>query len=770
MSINIGRSEVRLEDQPLITGAGSYTADDRLANETAMAILRSPIASGTIQTLDVSAAREAPGVLAVLTAADLPPEFGPIVPALVHPGPDGRDMHVPPYPVLTGDRVRYVGDMVAAVIAETLADAENALELIELDIDAEDALIDPLAAKDQSGPPVWPDCPDNICFRVVKGDHEDVRARIANAPVVVRDRFEITRVTAAPMEVRGALASFDPESDRYTLRVGTQAAHRLGEGVANIMGIEPGRVHVISRDTGGSFGMKNSPYPEYPVALLAARLIGRPVRWEPARTESLLADSHCREQVVETALALDADGHFLALDVEVTAALGAYLAPMTPHPMAANIGSIAGVYRTPAISATVDGMFTNTQNMSPYRGAGRPEAIYIIERIVDIAARELRMDPAEIRRKNMIRPEDMPYDTGFVFTYDSGDFPAILDEALTRADWAGFSKRRADAEARGRLAGIGLAYAIEIAGGPQPTPGPEYAAISVASDGAVTLGLGAGDTGMGHRTTYARLLADRIKVAPDKIRFLSGDTDTVARGVGSFGSRTSAAASTVMLRAFDLLVERTRAHAADALEVAAADLEFVDGAFTVVGTDRRMTIPEVARTVGVDLEADDFSAADNATFPNGCHVCEVEVDPETGDIALRRYTVVDDVGTVMNQSLVEGQLHGGIVQGAGQALVERMVYDRESGQPLTASFLDYAMPRADMFPMFDVTCHPVPTKTNRLGVKGAGEAGVVGSLPALVSAVTDALAPFGIRHLDMPLTPDRVWAAIDAAQKQGQDG
>lgn len=764
MPETFGRFEGRLEDGPLVTGAGRYTADIQLDGEASLVLLRSPVAFGRIRTLDVSAACEAPGVLAVLTAADMPPETGVILPNLIYEAPGGGQMHIPPYHPLADGMVRYVGDMVAAVIAESRDLAEDAVELIEFDVDDLDPVVDPVEAKQDGAPLVWPDCPNNICFRVVRGDPDAVRSAIDKAPHVVRERFEITRVTAAPMEVRGCLGTWDDADGRYTLYTGTQAAHRLGEGVAKVMNIAKEKIHVVAQDTGGSFGMKNSPYPEYPVVLAAARATGRPVRWEPARTESLLADSHSREQIVEMAMGLDEDGTFLALEMRSSANIGAYLAPMTPHPMVANVGSISGVYRTPQIAATVDGVFTNTQNMSPYRGAGRPEAIYLIERMIDLAARRLGKDPVELRRRNMIPADRMPYDTGFVFTYDSGDFPALMDETLALADWDGFQARREEAATRGRLRGIGLAYAIEIAGGPQPSPMPEYAKVAVGDDGSVTLALGAGDSGMGHRTTYATLLSERIGVAPDKIRYLSGDTDLVANGVGSFGSRTTSAASTAMVRAFDVLVESARAKAADELEVSPEDIEFTDGAFAIVGTDRRITLPDLARQTETAFEGEDFSATDDATFPNGCHVCEVEVDPDTGHVEMVRYTVVDDVGTVLNEALVKGQLHGGIVQGAGQALMERMVYQEGSGQPLTASFQDYAMPRATEFPMFTVATHPVPSPRNALGAKGAGEAGVVGSLPAMINAVVDALSPLGIDHIDMPVSPDRVWKAIQAAK------
>lgn len=760
MTHTVGRSEGRLEDRPLITGAGRYTADTHFPDELALVLVRSSMAAGRIVSIETEAARKAPGVHAVLTAADLPPEIGVLTPNLLHPAPDGGDMFVPPYSLLARDTVRYVGDIVAAVVADNRAAGENAADLIELDIDLAEPVVDPLQAKANGSPSVWPECPDNICFSVNKGDRTAAEAAIDRAAHVVRQRLVISRVTAAPIEVRSALGRFHAAEDRYELHVGTQAAHRLGQSVAEVLGVAPDRIRVVSGDTGGSFGMKNTAYPEYPLVLFASRLTGRPVRWEPWRSESLLADSHSREQVVDATLGLDTDGHFLGITVDVVANIGAYLGPMSTHPMVQNLGSLAGVYRTPAIAATVEGVFTNTQNMAPYRGAGRPEATYAIERLADLAAARLGIDRAEIRRRNMIRPEEMPFKTGLLFTYDSGDFPAVMDAALKRADWAGFETRRSTSAKRGLLRGIGISNPIEIAGGPQDKPNPEYARLAVDTDGTVTLTLGSGDSGQGHRTTYAGLIGDRLAIPSEEIRFIVGDTGAVARGTGTFGSRTSSAAGTALMRAFDLLVQKARAGAAKELEVAAEDLEFAQGAFTVAGTDRRITLIDVARASDETLVADNFSSADGGNFPNGCHVCEVEVDPETGQTAILRYTVVDDVGTVLNHALVEGQIHGGVAQGVGQALMEWMVYD-SSGQPLTGSFQDYGMPRATEFPMFDVASHPVPTTKNVLGVKGAGEAGAVGALPAFVSAVMDALRPLGILHLDMPLTPCRIWRAID---------
>lgn len=765
MSYRTGRSQFRLEDGPLIRGQGRYVGDRRASGEAYLVVVRSPVAAGRITELDVADARQSPGVLAVLTAADLPPELVPFEPRLRHPGPDGVPMFVPPYLPLTKGAVRYVGDPVVAVIADTLAAAEAAGELVRLEIAETESVVDPDAALAKQAPLVWPESAGNLAFRFERGDRPAVEASIAKAAHRISRRLEISRVIAAPIETRSALAEYDTASGRYSLAVGTQSPHRMAEALSIAMGVPLDRLRVASEDTGGAFGMKNSLYPEYVLALLAARLVGRPVRWDSTRVESFMADSHSREQVVDVTLGVDQDGRFLALDVRSRASLGAYLGPMSTHPMTANIGGLAGVYRTPAIAVTVEGVFTNTQNMAPYRGAGRPEATYLIERMVDLAAHHLSLDAAEIRRRNMVTPEQMPYRTPLGLTYDCGDFPAVLQRALDQADWEGFPTRRADSAARGQLRGIGLSNPIEIAGGPPGNPMPEFARIEVDEAGDLVVRLGSGDTGQGHRTTFAHMLADRLGVAPDSIRFLSGDTDLVSRGTGTFGSRTSSAAGTALYRATDEILEKALLRAASRLEVAADDIEFVDGSFRVVGTDRSISFPDVVKGPGEPLSAENFTSTEGATYPNGCHVCEVEIDTETGVTRIASYLVVDDVGTVLNPALVKGQIHGGVAQGVGQALMERVVYSPESGQLLTASFMDYAMPRADDFPALDVTSHPVPTATNPLGAKGVGEAGVVGALPAVINAVCNALAPLGIAHIDMPATPDRVWHAIQAAKR-----
>jgi carbon-monoxide dehydrogenase large subunit len=760
VSLRQGRAEFRLEDEPLIRGEGCYTADRRFDGEAHLVVVRSPFAAGRIALLDVGQAAAAPGVLAVLTAADLPPGTRGFSPGVTHQAPEGGAMFVPPYLPLSDGAVRYVGDPVAAVVARTLAEAEAAAEFARLEVEEQEPLVDPLAAA--AGAPVWPQRADNTVFRVERGDRAAVSRILAAAPHVVRRTFPITRVVAAAMEPRVAIGLHDAAADTYTLYVGTQGVHRLALSLAAAMGIEPARLRVISGDTGGAFGIKNAAYPEYALVLIAAQRLGRPVRWQSSRVESFQSDSHAREQVMEGALAFDDDGRFLALDVVSTAALGAYLGPATTLPMVNNIGGLAGVYRTPAIAVRVDGVLVNTQNVAAYRGAGRPEATYVIERLADLAAVRLGLDPAEIRRRNFIAPAEMPYTTPLGSLYDSGDFPAVMERALRAADWAGFPARRQEAQGRGKLRGIGISCPIEIANGPSGRPNPEYAGVSVDADGVITAALGTGDTGMGHRTTFSNLLADRFGVTIDRIRIVAGDTGLVANGFGSFGSRTSQAATTAAIRASDAVIAKARALAAGELEASPEDLEFVAGEFRIVGTDRSVSL--AALSAQTPLAAEDYSSAGGATFPNGCHVCEVEIDPETGTTRIVSYVVVDDVGTVLNEAIVEGQLHGGVAQGIGQALMERIVYEEGSGQLLTASFMDYAMPRADDLPPFHVETHPVPTPNNVLGAKGAGEAGVVGSLAAVIGAVSDALAPLGIDHIDMPASPERVWAAIRAAR------
>lgn len=763
--LKIGQSQLRFEDDSLIRGSGRYTDDCRVEGEVATVIVRSSVAAGKLLGIDISAAAAAPSVIAVFTGADMIADgIGCFTPGLRHPGPGGGDMRVPPfYPLATGS-VHYVGDPVAVVIAETRSAAEDAAELVAVDVEERPVVVDPLAASLPDAPAVWEDYPDNRCFILSRGDRDQVAHAIATAATVVRQRLRISRVTAAPIETRSAVACFDPAEGSYRLDVGTQAPHRVALDLSGVLGVDPKALQVVAHDCGGSFGMKNSAYPEYAVALWAAKKTGRPIRWVETRLEAFQADAHARDQWADATLALDEDAHFLALDVHVTANLGAYLAPATPHPPTGNIGGMAGVYRTPLIHVQVDGVFTNTQHTAPYRGAGRPEATYVIERMIDIAANQIGIDRAELRRRNLVTSGEMPFRTGLIFTYDSGDFPALLDRALEISRWGEFEARRAESARKGRLRGIGIANPIEIAGGPAPKPLPEFARLELSPDGQVRMFVGSSDTGQGHGTAFRQILAERLGLDPAAMKIITGDTKIVEKGVGTAGSRTLGAAGTAIWRNADAIAERLRQRAADQLEAAAADVVFENARYAVAGTDRSISFAEVLAEEPAPLVEESFDSTDGATFPNGCHVCEVEVDPETGHIDVIAYHVVDDVGVVVNPLLMKGQIIGGVAQGLGQALMENAVYDPVSGQLLSASFMDYAMPRAVDMPNIHVESFPVPTRQNPLGVKGAGEAGTVGSLSVVISAVCDALAPYGIHHIDMPTTPERVWRLLHARE------
>lgn len=755
----IGQPVVRREDNALLRGEGRYTGDVTAADEAVLVFLRSDRPSGSIRRLDVAAALAMPGVLGVLTAADLAAErVAPFRPRMLPRTVGDAPVHVPPFTALADGAVRHVGEAVLALVAESEAAALDALEQVDLDIEDAAFTVDAEA----NGHAVWSSAPDNRVFLHEAGDAAAVDAAFAVAAHVVRQRLAISRVTTVTMEPRTCLAAWDASAGRYALRLGTQAPHGIAAGLALVLGTEPDRVRVISEQCGGSFGMRNTPSPEFVVALLAARRFGCPVRWTETRTEAFLADPQAREQVVDAALALDAEGRFLGLRVATTVALGAHIGPSTLHSAINNLGSLAGVYRTPAIHVTAEGRHINTQTVAPYRGAGRPEATYIVERLVDLAAAHLGRDRAALRRTNMIGPGDMPWRTPLTFTYDCGDFPALLDTALARADWAGFEARRAEALTRGRRRGIGIACPIEIAGGPVTGPAPEFARIELAPSGMV-LRLGTGDAGQGHATTFLQVLEAALGLAPGTVQVVAGDTGAVARGTGTFGSRSAAAASEALGAAAAALRARLRVEAAEHLEAALDDIVFEDGAFRVIGTDRAVGTADLVAARGLVMAEERFVATAAPTFPNGCHVAEVEIDQETGAVAVLRYTVVDDVGTVINPLLVAGQIHGGVVQGLGQALMERIRYDAETGQLLTASFMDYAMPRAADVPGIVVETMPVPTAANALGVKGAGEAGTVGALPAVISAVADALGPLGIRHVDMPATSEAIWRAIAAS-------
>ena len=767
----IGQSVRRLEDPRLVQGLGRYSDDVSLPREARAVLVRSPHAHARIRRADATAALAAPGVLAVLTAADLAADgVGNLPSDRARKRRDGSPAFPTPRPALAREQVRHVGDPVALVVAETHAQALDAAERVVVEYEPLPAVTGAADALRPEAPLVWDEAPGNVAFVAEAGQREAVARAFASAARVARVDFVVTRVAAAPLEPRAAVGEYDPRGGRYTLHTGIQAPHGTRTLVADILKVPHARVRVVTGDVGGSFGMRSGIYPEMVLVLWAAQQLNRPVKWTSDRREGFVTDEHGRDNVSTAELALGPDGTFLALRVAITLNVGAYLTQRSAGPGTNNIGGVAGVYVTPAIHHQTTGVFTNTTPTGPYRGAGRPEATYAIERVIDVAARDLGLDPIELRRRNLIPPSAMPFRTGLVFTYDSGDFGRGMDLALSLADAAGFDKRRAEARTRGRLRGLGLANAIEVAGGPYTSVNPDTAEIRVNPDGSVTVFTGSTSMGQGNETAFAQIVSERLGVPPARIQVLWGDSDALGAGRGNGGSGALTVGGSAVVRASEKIVERGRRIAARMLEAAPEDVQLRDGRFTVAGTDRGVTLAEVARTAyqprqlppGMEPGFSETAAftPPAVTFPNGCQVCEVEVDPETGVVRIVRHAVVDDVGRMVNPMLVKGQIHGGVVQGLGQAMFEELVYEAQTGQLLAGSFMDYAMPRADDLPLFEVDSHEVPTQVNPLGAKGVGEAGTVGALPALVNAVNDALAPLGVRHLDMPMTPERVWRAI----------
>ncbi len=761
----IGQGVSRFEDPRLIRGGGRYVDDIKLPGMAHGVVLRSPHAHARIKSIDVGAARTAPGVLAVLTAADVKAAGYGDLP--VHGGlkrRDGSPMYKPRYPILAEDRVRWVGDYVSFIVAETAAQALDAAELIAVDYEELPSVTSTADAPTPGAPRVWDDCPDNICFVELIGDKAAVDAAFARADHVVKHRFLINRVTAATMEPRGAVGDYNATDGRYTVYTPMQRPHPTRTDLAKVLKVPESKVRIVTGDTGGSFGMKSPIFNETPLVLLASRLAGRPVKWISTRTEAFLSDAQARDNVTEAELALDKDGTFLALRVRTIAAIGAYLQQAMPAFMM-NAGTLAGVYRTPAIHVDITGVFSNTNPMRPYRGNGRPEAAFVIERMVELAAAETGIDPAELRRRNYVPPSAMPFKTGLTFTYDSGEFEKNMDLALELADRKGFKARKADARKRGKLLGFGLSNTIERAG----APSTEGAEVRFDRSGSVILFSGSNSQGQGHETVFKQLVCDRLGLDPKDAQYVQGDTDEVFYGEGTGGSRSATLAGSAFHMATEKIVTKALAIAAHMLKVDRADLKFDEGVISTSKTNRTLTVKEIAAAsfdrsnLPEDLEPGLFATAVYQApvnnYPNGCHICELEIDRETGGVEITRYTVVDDFGTVLNPLLLHGQVHGGIAQGAGQALMEDIHFD-SAGQLVTASFMDYAMPRAHDLCNMHVESNPVPTKTNPLGVKGAGEAGCVGALPAVVNALVDALSEFGVKHIEMPATPERVWRAM----------
>jgi len=772
--LGLGRAVPRIEDLRLLRGRGRYVDDVILPGTAHACVLRSPHAHADILSVDVAAAKAAPGVLAVLTGADWKAAGFPDLPRpSKRKRRDGSPMYRPSYPALASDRVRWVGDPVAFIVAETRDQAADAAELIAVDYRPLPAITTPLDAIAAGAPRVHQDCPDNICFVHLLGDKEAAEAALATAERVVSHRFVINRVTAATIEPRGCAGFYDPNEDRYTIYPTMQRPHSFRASLARVLQIPEMNLRVVGGDVGGSFGMKSPVYNEVPLVLWAARLIGRPVKWIATRSESFVSDAHGRDLVSEARLGLDKNGKFLALLVRNVVALGAYTQSGSDGAPTTNLGTLANVYTTPAAHVDVTAVFTNTNPMRSYRGNGRPEAAYVIERLIDIAADEMGIGPDELRRRNLIAPDAMPYTSPLKFVYDCGEFERNMDMVLEMADYAGFESRRNDSRARGMLRGIGISNSIEKAS----SPGYEGAEIRFDRGGAATILCGAFSQGQGHETTFTQLVCERLGLSPAEVRYVSGDTDRVFFGEGTGGSRTATIAGAALHFAAAKIVEKGARIAAHLMKVEPADISFADGLFCSQKTNRTLSIQEVARAAaqagdlptGMEpgLTATHVYNNEVFNFPNGSHICELEIDEETGLVELLRYSVVDDVGTVLNPLLLKGQILGGIAQGLGQVLMEDIKFDSATGQLLTGSFMDYAMPRAADFCSIAIQSNPVPTESNPLGVKGAGEAGTVGAVPAIANALADALSVLGIRDVPMPASPERLWRAMQSARSAG---
>jgi aerobic carbon-monoxide dehydrogenase large subunit len=764
----IGQPVPRIEDPRFITGRGRYVDDFDLPRQCHGVAVMSPYAHAHIKRIDTAKAKAAPGVLAVLAAADAAADkLGSLAPPMPEDmgGPKGfRTLRA----ILEGSKVRAVGDRVAFVVAETAAQARDAAELIEIDYEPLPAVVAVEDAIKPGAPAVWDEAPNNIAFTLMMGNKEAADAAFAKAAHVVSLRLQNTRITANSIEPRAAIGEYHPDSDSYTLYSTSQNPHGTRSAVAGqVLKVPETKLRVISPDVGGGFGMKFGGYPEDALVVWASRRVGgRPVKWVSTRSEGLLGDTQGRDQVVTGELALDERGRILGLRVNALHAMGSHVFGAAVVVPLYALRLAPGVYQIPAVHAVAKAVLTNTIPLAPYRGAGRPEATFLIERLLDRAARVIGLDAVEIRRRNFIPASAMPHKVQTGITYDSGDFVHVMDECLKLADWEGFGKRAAASKKNGKLRGRGIGYFLEEA-----AVFNDRMVLRFDPSGMLTILAGTHSHGQGHQTVYAQMASEWLGVPFENIRFVQGDTDAVPMGRGSYGSRSMHIGGNALKRAADTIVEKAKPMAAAILEAAASDLEFKDGSFRIVGTDRVLPLTEVAKAFyrpvmlppqfDVGLEASGTFAAEPPNYPNGCHICEVEIDPETGAVTLERYAAVDDVGKVMNRLLCEGQIHGGVAQGAGQALMEAIVFDT-AGQLVTGSFQDYAMPRAIDLPNFTSELTEIPATTNPLGVKGAGEAGATGAPPAIIGAVLDALKPLGIEHIEMPATPSRVWAAINA--------
>jgi aerobic carbon-monoxide dehydrogenase large subunit len=767
MRFGIGQPVTRTEDPRFLTGRGHFVADIELVRQAHAVFVFSPHAHARIRSIDTGAAESAPGVYAVLTGTDwLTDGLGTLDPEAMPEdmgGPKGYRTKRPP---LARDRVRYVGERVAIVIAATEALARDAAELVAVDYEVLPAAVRVEDARRSGAPLLHDGAADNTSFAMRLGNADAVDAAFAKAHHVTRLSLDNNRVTAVTMEPRGCIADYDPGTGRYVLHTSTQNVHGVRQTVAHhILHVPESRIRVVAHDVGGGFGMKGNVYPEEAIIVWAARRVGRPVKWVASRSEAFLGDYQGRDQNVTAELALDANGRFLGLRWTGAHNIGAYIEGAGAIPIIFSLKLASTVYDIPAVAVASSLVFTNTAPTVPYRGAGRPEAVYIMERLVDRAAREMQIDPAELRKINLIRSDAYPYETRTGWTYDSGNYAAALAKCQALADWDGFAARRAESRAAGRYRGRSITYYVDNTG-----VFNERMELRFDPGGELTVLAGTLSHGQGHETAYAQMVADWLGMPADKIHLKQADTDAIAIGRGTYASRSMMIGGSALRAAADEVIDRGKRFAAHFLEADAADIAFTDGTFTISGTDRSLPIEQVAQMsfipvglpseLGVGLQGAGAFNSDVPSFPNGCHICELEIDPETGVVELDRYTVVDDVGTVINPLLARGQIQGGVAQGAGQALLEAVVYDRDSGQLLTGTLTDYGIPRADTLPMINVDFSPVPSTTNPLGAKGVGEGGTVASTPTVMNAILDALAALGVADPPMPATPERIWRAI----------
>jgi carbon-monoxide dehydrogenase large subunit len=767
MRFGIGQPVTRKEDPRFLTGRGRYVADIDLVRQAHAVFIFSAHAHARIRSLDKAAAEQMPGVFAVLTGEDWVADglgtLDPEVMAEDMGGPKGYRTQRPP---LALDRVRYVGERVAVVIAASETAARDAAELVSVDYEALPAVVRAEDAVRPGAPLVHDGAANNISFTMRMGNADAVDTAFARAHHVTRLALYNNRLTAVTMEPRGCIGDYDPGTRRWTLFSSTQNVHGTRQILAHqILHVPESRIRVVARDVGGGFGMKGNVYPEEAIVLWAAQRVGRPVKWIPTRSEALLGDNQGRDQNVNAELALDTDGKFLALRWTGSHNVGAYIEGAGAIPILFSLKLASTVYDIPAVAVTSSLVFTNTAPTVPYRGAGRPEAVYIMERLVDRAAREMGIDPAELRKKNLIRPDAYPYETRTGWVYDTGNYAAALAKCQILADWDGYAARCTRSKADGKYRGRSIVYYVDNTG-----VFNERMELRFDPSGEVTIVAGTLSHGQGHETSYAQMVADWLGVTDDKIHLAQADTDEVAIGRGTYASRSMMIGGSALRAAADEVIERGKRFAAHFMETDPADIAFADGAFTIAGTDRSMPIGQVAQMsfipvglpsqLGVGLQGAGAFSSDMPSFPNGCHICEVEIDPETGEATLDRYTVVDDIGTVINSLLAKGQIQGGVAQGAGQALLEDVIYDRESGQLLTGTLLDYGIPRADTMLAISIDFSPVPSTTNPLGAKGVGEGGTVASTPTVMNAILDALAPLGVADVPMPATPERIWSAL----------